>query len=481
MRYVQMKYVEPGMQLARNLKDSNGVTLLRASGELDARTIDKLEQYGYAGLYISDRVSEGIEIDDVISEKIREQAIEQIKNKNIEGCIRVANQIVDELTSRGNIRLDITYVRAFDDAIYAHSVNVAIYACIIGIGMGYSRFVLNKLVVASLLHDLGKLAIPDEVTKKHSRLTPDEYMLIKTHAKLSYEYIKNSKALEECIKDAVLHHHENEDGSGYPDRIAGKALSIYSKILHVADVYDALVSKRPYKEPYSPNEVVEYLMGGCNIMFDSKVVDALIKYVPLFPLGTEVVLSDGRRAIVRANRGAHNLRPIIRFFNGTEMDLAKPENNSVIINTLGCADKKEIADSERKRPRMIGKERRPRILAVDDMITNLQMLRDILDDYYDMVYLKSGEQTLHYLEKNGVPDLILMDIEMPGLDGMDTVRAIRLQYGEVPVMFVTSRRDRNTILECKDIHMSGYIIKPYQATFIRSEIERILEGRPIGQ
>ncbi len=481
MRYIQMKYVEPGMKLAWNLKDSNGAILLRALSELDAKTIDRLEQYGYAGLYIRDSISEGIEIDDVLSEKIREKAIDCIKNKDIEGCIDISGKIVDELASSGNIRLDITYIRSYDDVVFAHSVNVAIYACIIGIGMGYSRNILKKLVVASLLHDLGKLSIPDEVTKKKSRLTPDEYTLIKTHARLSYELIENDRNLEYSIKDAVLHHHENEDGSGYPDRISGENLTIYSKILHVADVYDALISKRPYKEPYSPNEVVEYLMGACNIMFDKKVVDALIQYVPLFPLGTEVVLSNGERAIVKDNRGNHNLRPVIRLFDGSEMDLSKAENSDIIINTLGSADKDELADSEQKRQEMVGEDNRPRIVAVDDMVTNLQMIRDIIGDRYNAVYLKSGQQALRYFEKNSLPDLLLMDIEMPELDGMETVRIIREKYGNVPVMFVTSRRDIVTILACKDINISGYIVKPYQATFVRSEIERIIEGRPLGQ
>ena len=117
---------------------------------------------------------------------------------------------------------------------------------------------------------------------------------MKSHATVSYELLKERWDVSAQVKSAVLFHHENVDGSGYPQGLEGHEQTLFTKILHVADVYDALVSKRPYKNPYSPYEASEYLMGGCGIMFDQTVVDILLRYVPLYPKGTAVILSDGQ-------------------------------------------------------------------------------------------------------------------------------------------------------------------------------------------
>lgn len=118
---------------------------------------------------------------------------------------------------RGNVSLDLTDLRSYDDYTYAHSVNVAVYCGVIGMGMGMSEVELGHLVTAALLHDLGKLQIPDEILNKPGRLTQEEYLIMKSHATLSYQIISERWDISAHIKEAVLHHHENVDGSGYPD------------------------------------------------------------------------------------------------------------------------------------------------------------------------------------------------------------------------------------------------------------------------
>lgn len=172
---------------------------------------------------------------------------------------------------RGTVSLDMTDLRTYDDYTYAHSVNVAVICCVIGVGMELSESELTQLATAALLHDLGKLSIPPEILNKPGRLTQEEYQIMKSHATLSYELIRERWDIPANVKTAVLYHHENVDGSGYPQGIDASQQSLFIRILHVADVYDALVSKRPYKEPYSPYEASEYLMGACGIMFDKKL------------------------------------------------------------------------------------------------------------------------------------------------------------------------------------------------------------------
>lgn len=477
MRYVSLKDARPGMVLAYDLYDSFGRTLVGSNCELTAYYIEKLNDYGFDGIYIEDELSKGIEIEPAISPQLRASGLECVREGNIDGCQDIAKRIVEEILDRGAMSLDLADLRTYEDYTYAHSVNVAVFCCAIGMGMEMNEEDLTNLVTAALLHDLGKLQIPNEILNKPGRLTQEEYQIMKSHATLSYEYISERWDLSAHIKTAVLFHHENVDGSGYPQGLDESEQTLFTKILHVADVYDALISKRPYKKPYLPYEASEYLMGGCGIMFDRTVVNTLLKYVPLYPKGTEVVLSDGRVGIIYENSGMHNLRPIVRLMDGTLLDLARAENFDITL-MVPEGTEQLTEEAERERNEMIKPLKRYHILAVDDMKTNLQMLRGILEHLYDVTLVKSGKQALLYLEKNPRPDLILMDIDMPEMNGIEAARRIQeMTNWEVPILFVTALCDRETVMMCRNINAAGYIVRPYKPVYIKSEIKRILTGR----
>ena len=343
-------------------------------------------------------------------------------------------------------------------------------------GFGMESDELHSLVFAGLLHDLGKLDIPSYIRNKAERLTREEFQIMKTHSELSYELIKERTDISAHVKNAVRSHHENVDGSGYPDGILGESQSIFTKIIHVVDVFDALVSRTPYKTPYSPQEAIEYLMGGCGLLFDQEVVMTLIKFVPMYPKGTDVELSDGRGGIIVENTGIHNLRPVVRLYDGSLLDLAEPEYFNMTIqlkNYVGISEKKE-----QERKEMIGENRRQRILVVDDMKVNLQMMQDMLGESYDLVLAKSGQQAVAYIEKKKLPDLIILDIDMPGMNGIETARQIRLRTEDkyIPIMFVTSLCDRDTVMRCRNIRPESYIVRPYKEVYVKTEIKRILGG-----
>lgn len=478
MRYVTLREAKPGMRLAYDLYDSFGRTLVGSSCELTPTYIEKLYQYGFDGIYIEDRLSADIEVETVISPELRQKGLVCIRECDIDGCHNIARNMVEEIMERGTVSLDMTDLRTYDDYTYAHSVNVAVICCVIGVGMELSESELTQLATAALLHDLGKLSIPPEILNKPGRLTQEEYQIMKSHATLSYELIRERWDIPANVKTAVLYHHENVDGSGYPQGIDASQQSLFIRILHVADVYDALVSKRPYKEPYSPYEASEYLMGACGIMFDKKVVDTLLQYVPLYPKGTEIVLSDGRPGIIFENAGVHNLRPVIRLFDGELLDLTKPEHLHLTLSTNWENVCVPMEAMEESRKEMVREWKRYRIMAVDDMKTNLQMIREILEPLYDVTLIKSGRQALMYLEKNSYPDLILMDIDMPEMDGIEATRQIqKMTNHKIPILFVTALCDRETVMICRNMNVAGYIVRPYKPVYMKSEIKRILTGR----
>lgn len=477
MRYVTMQEARPGMRLARDIYDSFGRTLIGNNRELTSSYIEKLTEYGFDGVYITDEISEGIEIDCVISPQLRAQGQSCIRNNNIDGCKEVAKKIVEEILGKGNLSLDLADLRSYDDYTYAHSVNVAVIACVIGMGMGLDETELTYVVTAGLLHDLGKLSMPPEILNKPGKLTVEEYQVMKQHARISYELIQERWDISAHIKNAVLSHHENVDGSGYPNGIDGSEQSIHTKILHVADVYDALISKRPYKNPYSPYEAIEYMMGACGIMFEQTVVESLMQFVPLFPKGTEVTLSDGRVGIIYENSGKHNMRPIVKLFDSTLLDLSETSNLNLTILALEADGAMNLEESEAARKEMLRPLKKYHIMAVDDMKTNLQAIRGMLEPLYDVTLIKSGKQALMYLKKNPYPDLVLMDINMPEMNGIDTAHHVmELTEKTVPILFVTAVSDKNVISECKNMGAAGYIVRPYKPAYIKSEIKRILTG-----
>ncbi|MGN0412475.1 MAG: HD domain-containing phosphohydrolase [Lachnospiraceae bacterium] len=478
MRYITLDKAKPGMKLAQDLFDSFGRTLISSKAELTDYFLQKLEEYGFCGIYIEDELSEGICIEPVISPQLRQEAMNSIRKCDIDRCMSIARRIVEDMSSLGTFTLELNDLRSMDGYTYAHSVNVAIISCVIGVGLGMSEKELEILVMAALMHDLGKLSIPPEILNKPGRLTPEEYEIMKSHATLSYQLISERFDISAHVKSAVLFHHENVDGSGYPQGLDGTQQSVYVKILHVADVFDALVSDRPYKTGYSSAEASEYMMGGCGVLFDLKAVESLLKYVPLYPKGTEVSLSDGRRGIVFDNVGFHNLRPILRLMDGTMLDLADAGNLSLAIVQGDDNTIKEHISSEMGRQKMTETVEKYEIMVVDDLKTNLQVIRGILEPTYKAKYFKSGKQAVSYIEKKNKPDLIIMDIDMPEMNGIETVEKIYSIIGEsVPVLFVTSLCDKETVMACGKLHPAGYVVRPYKPVFIKGEIERILTGR----
>ena len=485
MRYVAIEDAKPGMYLAYDLYDSQGRTIIGGGCELTENYIKRLSEYGFAAVYIDDDISEDIKIETVIPPELRQAGEQYVKACDIDKIADVARQIVASILPEGRVSLDMADLRSYDDYTYAHSVNVAVLCCVLGIGLEMSERDLEYITTAALLHDLGKLTIPKDILNKPGRLSPEEYALIKTHPVKSYELLSDNYGISAHVKQAVLLHHENYDGSGYPHGLYGDEQSIFVRVLHVCDVYDALTSNRPYKAGYCPSEAAEYLMGACGIMFDKYVVEKFLQLVPMYPKGTVVKLSNGKKAIVVDNTDGRNLRPIVRTIDvGQDIDLSDRLNLNITIlpnDTDASGEFSEKSEAERKEMIKEAEIVRHKVMVVDDMATNLHMLKDILSNKYDVTLLKSGHQAVKYIAQNTErPDIILMDIDMPEMDGLEASRQINLiTDNSIPILFVSAKTDRQTVMDCREIGAAGYIARPYKAVYIKSEIERILTQREV--
>ncbi len=473
MRYVPTDELKTGMISTGSLYDYDGQIFINNKSKITDEDIDKIKEYGYQGIYVNDELSEGIVIEEVISPELRNKGLFCVKDKDIDGCKKIARKIVSQIVSKGQISLDMADLRTYDNFTYAHSVNVAVYACVIGIGLGYDETSLKNLVTAALLHDLGKLTVPEDIINKPTRLTKEEYNLIKKHPTLSYELIKDDRNISNEVKEAVLSHHENEDGTGYPNGTRGESQSEFTKILHVADVYDALVSERPYKQPYSPYEAAEYMMGGCGILFDQRIVEALLDFVPLYPKGTRVTLSNGKKGIIMKNDGFNNLRPIIKMDSGATLDLTRKQYLSLTIISSGFLAGHELEEDEEKRKEMVDVSDKKMIMIIDDEMSHLNMLGLVLEDDYIVVAFRNGRDAINYILEKNTPDLIIADLEMPIMTGEETADEINeMSDFSIPIMFAADENDERTIFACSEYKAKGYILRPYNATYIKTEIQK---------
>ena len=167
-------------------------------------------------------------------------------------------------------------IEAKDQQTRGHSERVAYNAQIIGSFLKLPSKGVTELFWAGLLHDLGKIGVPDSILLKNGKLDSKEMESIRKHAGKGYEILNNISPVFFRISQGIRSHHERWDGKGYPDGLKGRDIPLFGRILAVADVYEALTVQRPYHEPMPEKDAFEYICRGSGSMFDSRVVQAFI-------------------------------------------------------------------------------------------------------------------------------------------------------------------------------------------------------------
>jgi putative nucleotidyltransferase with HDIG domain len=157
-----------------------------------------------------------------------------------------------------------------------HSNRVAEYAELCSKEIGLKKDEIEFVQMAAHLHDIGKVGIPDSILKKEEKLTEEEYKIIKKHSELGYRILKNINGFDRFAV-VVKHHHERWDGNGYPDNLKGEEIPLISRILSVADAFDAITSNRVYRSGLSLEIGVSELLKNSWLQFDGDVVNAFIK------------------------------------------------------------------------------------------------------------------------------------------------------------------------------------------------------------
>ncbi|MGZ4163529.1 MAG: HD-GYP domain-containing protein [Tumebacillaceae bacterium] len=343
MRLASLHNMATGTRLARPLFDEKGVILLGQGVEISAFLKKRLQAMGITSVYIEDNRTEDILVEDVISQQTRQEALSlvhgtlndfmqaekfprQFQQPVAGRKIRdLFDQILSEMRSKPNAVINLSNIYTTDGFLYHHSVNVSIMAMAIGMEYGLNEKQLLDLGVGTLLHDVGKLQLPQDVLNKPGRLTPNEFEIVKSHAALGYEILRKQDDISTVSAHVALQHHERVDGTGYPRGLTGAEMHIFGKITAVADVYEALTANRVYRAGHLPHEALELLLGACGSHFDGEIVELFLRTISIYPPGMTVVLNTGETGVVTQVHQNHPQRPTVRILkHPTGEDVAVP-------------------------------------------------------------------------------------------------------------------------------------------------------------
>ena len=301
-------------------------------------------------------------------------------------------------------------VDAKDRYTSGHSKRVAAYARMIAERLGKNKEEQAEIYRAGLLHDVGKIRIPEEIINKPGKLTDEEFNIIKIHPVTGYHILRGISK-DSRIAVATKYHHERYDGKGYPNGLEGEKIPEIARILGVADSYDAMASNRSYRKALPQDVVRSEIENGKGTQFDPKIADIMLQMID------------------------------------EDKEYSMKETDSL----------------------------QRRILMVDDEPMNNLRIAHIMKDEprYEMVPASGGKEALELLSKRHF-DLILLDVMMPEMDGLETLRHIRENYN-IPVVLMTGDKTLEASMEFAELGCDDYITKPVLPLLIKEVIHNMTE------
>ena len=359
-RLVRTRQLKPGMKMDQSVVDRSGRNLVHKGSVLDDYVIDSLLKMGVMMVYIQT----GEESDEDIEKSISPQAKKQIerlrtddrskvelsdsvKTRVAEGIQyiyanaesdqladatnNIASNLMNAINSNDAVAIDINALKTSDEYTFKHSVDVATMSMVLARQQNLSDKQIYEIGVAGLLHDIGKTKIPLEILNKPARLTDEEFAVMKQHPVFGYRMIKDKDEFSNDISMAVLQHHEKMNSKGYPVGFPQDKITKYARILTVADIYDALVTERPYKSAFSQRDAVEMIMSMTDEL-DLTAMKSFLESVILYPVDSIVELSNGEKAKVVKNNAHYLLRPtVVGIKTGIVYNLSEDLNCAHIV------------------------------------------------------------------------------------------------------------------------------------------------------
>lgn len=338
MQNVAIKDLVPGMVTAENIYSSDHQLILQKNIVLTKNVILRLQTYSILAIRIEDEIlmvdpDSGTTVTPSHFEAMRthpdflafrshfDAAVNTYRNSINDVIKRNAALNVDSLVSSilSLAKTDCSFtildmlqnMRDYDDSTYTHSINVALISRIFGEWLELPSTKIELLTACGLLHDIGKLLIPEELIKKPGKLTPEEYALVQSHTTEGYKLLEKMD-IDPHIKNAALLHHEKRDGSGYPFGLKGDRIDLYAQVITIVDIYDAMTSARTYRPPLCPFTVISNFEDEGLEKYHPRLILVFLEHIVNSYLQTRVELSNGRTGDIIYINKADLSHPLVK-------------------------------------------------------------------------------------------------------------------------------------------------------------------------
>ncbi len=356
MKRVRTADLHPGMKTAEDVYSYNNQMILPRDTILTDKMITRLEFYSILAIRISDDKpipQESGELSYEISEtssyaqKVRSsKQFKEFEKSFLNSTELFRNSLQAIVEKRADINMDellhsvtdlissnmtgitvfdmLHNMRQYDDFTYMHCINVALISNVFARWLELSEDDINTLTICGLLHDIGKLMVPDNIIRKPEKLSPTEYNIVKTHTLQGYNILKEYN-IGESIKECALMHHERCDGSGYPLGLTGDKINPYAKIVAISDVYDAMTAARIYRGPLCPFKVISIFETEGLQKYDTRYILTFLEHVAATYMNNRVRLSNGMEGeVIFMNKNSLS-KPMVQCSN-MFIDLSKESN-----------------------------------------------------------------------------------------------------------------------------------------------------------
>ena len=261
---------------------------------------------------------------------------------NMEAVDPIAERIIQSVIRNQHTFSGITRIKTKDEYTFMHCVSVAGLMVTFAKSMKLGDEIIKQVAIGGLIHDVGKIMVPDKVLNKPGKLTDGEFVVMKDHVSHSRLILEKTANLSQNAIDVALMHHEKIDGSGYPLGLKGDEISLIGKMSAIVDVYDALTSIRVYKSAWDPAATLRKMLGWCPNHFDRALLEKFIQCLGIYPVGSLVELESGKLGIV-TDQGDDMLKPKIRviyniktkcYIEVKDMDMAKQKNDKILTTVV---------------------------------------------------------------------------------------------------------------------------------------------------
>jgi len=249
----------------------------------------------------------------------------------------VVGDMVESVLNNKHALMSLSRIKQKDEYTFMHSVSVGVLMISFCKTVGYDRNKMNQVGMGAILHDIGKMKVPQDILNKSDTLNDEEFELMKDHVVQSRKILEEIGDVPVPAMAVAAQHHERWDGSGYPDGIKGEEISVYGQMAAVVDVYDAITSNRIYHKRIEPAEALKKIYEWKGTQFSEEMVQNYIKCVGIYPIGTLVRTESGFLGVIIEQALTNTLRPRVRlifnikkeiFINPKDIDLTDPDHGN---------------------------------------------------------------------------------------------------------------------------------------------------------